>query len=148
MLSVNVYKVYQEKVCEGRLESTIVKSPDIAYQAIKNILQLEREVSEHFGILSLNVKNAIIGIHVLSIGTLNASIVHPRNVFQAAILNNAASIICFHNHPSGNVTPSMEDIQITQRLVECGNIMGIEVLDHIIIGENKYASLKEGGYIA
>ena len=76
---------------------------------------------------------------------MNASIVHPREVFKAAILNNASRIICLHNHPSGDPEPSKEDIEITRRLVEAGEIIGIEVLDHVIIGEQRYLSMKERG---
>ena len=81
------------------------------------------------------------------IGSLNASIVHPREVFKEAFRRSAASIICLHNHPSGDPSPSREDIEVTKRLVECGKIMGIEIFDHLIIGENKFVSLKEKGYL-
>jgi DNA repair protein RadC len=81
------------------------------------------------------------------IGSLNASIVHPREVFKEALRRSAASLICVHNHPSGDPTPSREDIEVTRRLVECGQMLGIEVLDHLIIGEKKYVSLKEKGYL-
>jgi DNA repair protein RadC len=85
---------------------------------------------EHFVCLFLNTKNHVIGQETLSVGSLNASIVHPREVFRAAIKRSSASIICVHNHPSGDPTPSPEDIQLTHRLVEAGSIIGIEVLDH------------------
>ena len=81
------------------------------------------------------------------IGSLNASIVHPREVFKEALRRSAASIICIHNHPSGDPSPSREDIEVTKRLNECGKILGIELLDHLIIGENKFVSLKEKGYL-
>jgi DNA repair protein RadC len=81
------------------------------------------------------------------IGSLNASIVHPREVFKEALKRSAASIICMHNHPSGDPSPSREDIEVTKRLVECGKLIGIDLLDHIIIGEQKYVSLKEKGYL-
>ena len=80
-------------------------------------------------------------------GTVNKSLVHPREVFKNAYLCSASGIICIHNHPSGDINPSKEDINITLRLKECGKIMGIELLDHIIIGNNKYVSLKEKGII-
>jgi DNA repair protein RadC len=80
-------------------------------------------------------------------GSLNASIVHPREVFRAAIKRSSASIICVHNHPSGDPTPSPEDIQMTARLVEAGQIIGIEVLDHIILGDQNFISLKEKGFM-
>jgi DNA repair protein RadC len=100
---------------------------------------------EHFICLYLNTKNQIIARETIFKGSLNASIVHPREVFKEALRRSACSIICLHNHPSGDPTPSREDIEVTKRLVECGKIIGIEILDHIIIGEHKYVSLKEKG---
>jgi DNA repair protein RadC len=101
---------------------------------------------EALAVLTLDTKNKITSITIASVGSLNSSIVHPREVFKTAILSNAASIIIGHNHPSGDPSPSKEDISITSRLKECGKILGIELLDHIIIGDdNKYISLKEKG---
>lgn len=102
---------------------------------------------EHFVCLYLNTKNQVLSKQTVFIGSLNASIVHPREVFKEALRRSAASIICVHNHPSGDPTPSREDIEVTKRLGECGKMLGIEVLDHLIIGENKYVSLKEKGYL-
>lgn len=102
---------------------------------------------EHFKILLLNTKNQIIGIETVSIGSLNASIVHPREVFNLAIKKSANAIIAVHNHPSGDSTPSNEDINITNRLVDVGNLIGIKVLDHVVIGLNRYTSLKEENLI-
>nr|WP_152614651.1 DNA repair protein RadC [Jeotgalibacillus alimentarius] len=102
---------------------------------------------EHFVALYLNTKNQIIHQQTIFIGSLNSSIVHPREVFKEAFKRSAASIICAHNHPSGDPAPSKEDIDVTRRLVECGKMIGIEVLDHLIIGEKKYVSLKEKGYM-
>jgi len=98
---------------------------------------------EHFKVVLLNTKNQIISIEEISIGNLNSSIVHPREVFNIAIKRSANSIILVHNHPSGDSTPSKEDISITHRLIDAGNIIGIKVLDHIIIGDNNYVSLKQ-----
>ncbi len=98
---------------------------------------------EHFRIVLLDTKNQIIVTEEISVGTLNASIVHPRDVFKVAIKRNANSIILIHNHPSGDPAPSREDINITNRLADVGNLVGIKVLDHIIIGDNKYISFKE-----
>ena len=102
---------------------------------------------EHFKIAILDTKNQIISIENISIGNLNASIVHPREVFNIAIKRSANSIILVHNHPSGDPTPSTEDINITHRLIDAGNIIGIKVLDHIIIGDNKYISFKQKNII-
>lgn len=98
---------------------------------------------EHFRVILLDTKNQIISTEEISIGTLNASIVHPRDVFKVAIKKNANSMILIHNHPSGDVSPSREDINITKRLEEVGKIVGINILDHIIVGDNKYLSFKE-----
>ena len=102
---------------------------------------------EYFKIAILDTKNQIITIENISIGNLNSSIVHPREVFNRAIKRSANSIILVHNRPSGDPTPSSEDINITNRLIEAGSILGIKVLDHIIIGDNKYISFKERNII-
>ncbi|MBB6214902.1 DNA repair protein RadC [Anaerosolibacter carboniphilus] len=98
---------------------------------------------EYFKIVLLNTKNEIISSENVSIGSLNASLVHPREVFITAIKKSAASVVLLHNHPSGNPQPSKEDISITKRLAEAGKIIGIDVIDHIIIGNGTYTSLKE-----
>lgn len=98
---------------------------------------------EYFKIALLDTKNQIILTEEISVGTLNASIVHPRDVFKVAIKRNANAIILIHNHPSGDPIPSNEDINITNRLIDVGKLVGIKVLDHIIIGDNRYISLKE-----
>lgn len=109
---------------------------------------LEQEDREHFVILMLDVRNQLLGIHTVSIGILNATIVAPREVFKAAILANAASIILGHNHPSGDLTPSTEDIEVTTKLCEAGQIIGINVLDHVIVSaQGKSASLQKQGWI-
>ena len=97
---------------------------------------------ENFGILILDTKNQVKKEKVISIGSLNASIVHPREIFYEAIMESAASLILFHNHPSGDPTPSREDISLTRRLTKAGKLMGIDVLDHLVIGQNNYASFK------
>lgn len=141
-------KLVKEKAPLYDLKTKIVRSPGDCHDAISEIVRLEEYPHEIFGILTLSTKNQIIGVHIVHVGTLNSSIVHPRSVYQHAILNNAASIIAFHNHPSGDPTPSREDIEVTRRLVEGGKILGIEVLDHIIEGfDGRYVSMKEKGYV-
>lgn len=98
---------------------------------------------EYFKAIFLDTKNQVLQVKDISIGSLNASIVHPRELFKGAIRVSSASIILVHNHPSGDPSPSPEDIEITKRLWEAGQILGIKILDHIIIGDNKYVSLKE-----
>ena len=121
-----------------------IRSPeDCATYMMEEMRFLQQE---HFVCLYLNTKNQVIHRQTIFIGSLNSSIVHPREVFKA-FRRAAASIICLHNHPSGDPAPSREDIEVTKRLVECGRIIGIEVLDHIIIGDHKFVSLKEKGHI-
>lgn len=116
---------------------------------IANVLMNEMKFlkKEHFKVVLLDTKNQIIDIETASIGTVNASLVHPREVFSGAIKKSANAVIIVHNHPSGNPQPSQEDISITKRLFEAGNIIGITLLDHVIIGMNKYTSLKEEGLL-
>lgn len=123
----------------------VIKSPDDCAKFMMDEMRFLEQ--EHFICLYLNTKNQIIARETIFKGSLNASIVHPREVFKEAFRRSASSIICLHNHPSGDPTPSREDIEVTKRLVECGKIIGIELLDHIIIGEHKYISLKEKGYV-
>ncbi|MGO4546200.1 DNA repair protein RadC [Paenibacillus sp. 2TAB23] len=126
-------------------EAIIVRNPkDAADYVMEDLRYLKKE---HFVCLFLNTKNHIIGRETLSVGTLNASLVHPREVFRAAISRSSASIICIHNHPSGDPTPSPEDIALTRRLAEAGQLVGIEVLDHLVIGDGRFVSLKEQGHM-
>ena len=147
-IQVSFERVVLVKEKVGRYElPKKIGSPDQAYKAITEITSVEEEAQEVFGILILNTKNKIVAVHEVSRGTLNSSMVHPREVFKPAVLHNAAAIICFHNHPSGDPEPSRDDIAITKRLVEAGKIMGIEILDHIIVTDDGYVSLKERGVI-
>ncbi|MCX8006790.1 MAG: DNA repair protein RadC [Coriobacteriia bacterium] len=100
---------------------------------------------EHFWALALNTKNRLIKTIEVSIGSLNASIVHPRELFKEAVRSSAASVVVVHNHPSGDPTPSSADIQLTQRLVRAGDVLGIEVLDHVVIGDGRHSSLRQMG---
>lgn len=126
-------------------ESYFIRSPedgaDYVMEEMRNLNQ------EHLVVLFLNTKNQIMHRQTIFIGSLNASIVHPREIFREAVKRSAASIICAHNHPSGDASPSQEDIHVTRRLVEAGKIMGIELLDHLVIGNNSFTSLKEKGYL-
>ncbi len=109
---------------------------------------LEDSDREKFLVICLNIKNEPSCLSLASIGSLNSTIVHPREIFKTALLSNAASIILAHNHPSGEPSPSQEDMEITKKMVEAGNLLGIQVLDHIIIGDsNRYYSFKEQGLI-
>ena len=135
-------------VRDGRvatLEPTIIRRPE------DTLPVLEAELSElgyeKFIALALNTKNHVTAVLPVSSGSLNASIVHPRELFQRAILANAASIIVCHNHPSGDPTPSPEDIALTRKLVEAGELLDIPILDHVILGYGRYVSFKERGLI-
>ncbi len=108
---------------------------------------LKYETKEHFLALHLDSKNRILCLDKVSSGSLNASIVHPREVFKSALLSSAAGIIFVHNHPSGNPDPSSEDLELTTRLKKAGDLLGLRVLDHIIIGEDRYYSLADQGLI-
>ncbi|MEK3879503.1 RadC family protein [Paenibacillus sp. FSL M7-0420] len=123
----------------------IIRSPQDAAEILTE--QLRYLQKEHFICLFLNTKNHVIAQETLSMGSLNASIVHPREVFRAAMKCSSAAIICAHNHPSGDPTPSPEDISLTSRLMQAGEIVGIDVLDHLVIGDSSYVSLKEKGYM-
>ncbi len=123
----------------------VINSPsDVADLVMEEMRSLDRE---HFRIMHLSTRNNVLGISAVSVGSLNSSIVHPRECFKEAIRRNANSVILLHNHPSGDPTPSREDLDITRRLTEGGKILGIEILDHVIIGEKRYVSLKEQGII-
>src|SRR5699024_7730183 len=129
----------------SREEDKYIRSPkdvsDILMEKVRYYNQ------EHFIVLYLTTKNMVIEEKTLFIGSLNSSIVHPREVFREAVKRSAAAFICVHNHPSGDPTPSNEDIEVTKRLRECGDLIGVDFLDHIIIGDGKYVSLKEMNYI-
>lgn len=125
-------------------ERYTIRSPQDAYNYLKDMQYLTQE---HFVVLGLNTKNQILFRETVFIGSLNSSIVHPREVFKNLIKRSCASAIVCHNHPSGHTAPSPEDIQVTERLKEVGMIVGIDIIDHIIIGFENYVSLKEKGYI-
>jgi DNA repair protein RadC len=111
--------------------------------AVHLLPQYGARAVEHFGIVMLDAKHRLLKIVPLSVGTLDASLVHPREVFREAALAGAAAIILFHNHPSGDPSPSDDDMKLTARLVEAGNLMGIDVIDHLILADARYCSLKE-----
>jgi DNA repair protein RadC len=118
----------------------IIASPNDVLKTIKS--NLKNKKKEHFLALYLDTRNHVVDSDTVSIGSLNSSIVHPREAFKGAIKHSAASVIFIHNHPSGNPEPSDEDIELTKRLVDSGKILGIDVLDHIIVCDNDYVSLK------
>ena len=134
-----------KKCYRGRSQQEI-KRPEDAVRILRRRFK-HGEGRELFVILLLTTRNTVLGIETISIGSLNASIVHPREVFRPAITQGAASIIVAHNHPSGNPDPSDDDLAITKRLVETGELVGIPVLDHLILGQRGYLSLKHEGHL-
>ncbi|UOE58135.1 RadC family protein [Cytobacillus oceanisediminis] len=122
----------------------IIRSPEDAAKYLDELKHLQQE---HFVAVYLNTKNQVISKKTIFIGSLNSCIVHPREIFKEAYRLSSASVIVAHNHPSGNRNPSREDIEMTKRLAETGRVLGIELIDHIIIGDGSFTSLKESGYI-
>lgn len=151
---IGLAKAAQIKACfelgrreelEPEFKNYDIKDPEAVVKAIR--AGIKDKAKEHFKLILLNPRNKIIGISTISIGTLNASLVHPREVFKDAITRSAASVVLAHNHPSGDPEPSEDDLKITKKLVESGKLLGIEVIDHIIIGKNNFCSYKERGLI-
>ena len=143
--SIPIYRV--TLVREGKMPTyeSRIRSSASAHSVIQDYLaDTDRE---HFVILMLDQKNQVIGINTVSVGSLTASVVHPREVYKPAILSNCAALILGHNHPSGDPQPSREDRAITTRLVEAGKLLGINVLDHVILGEGKYFSFADEGLL-
>lgn len=144
---VEITRIRQEvRDPEVALETTHITSPEDAFCVAKRFIQDDdREV---FLVILLNTKNRVIAVHRAHVGSINSSVVHPREIFKSAILNNATSLIVSHQHPSGDPHPSREDIEVTERLVEVGRIVGIQLLDHIIVGAGEeYVSLKAQGVL-
>ncbi len=121
-----------------------ITTPEEAYEAVKNFSYKE---TEHFGILTLNRKGFLINVHVVSVGGTGSASVNPKEVFSPAVRDLAEAVILFHNHPSGDPIPSREDIEVTRKLAEAGRLLGIEVLDHIVLGNDSFVSLKGEGVV-
>jgi len=141
-----IYKVMLVHESSVTVEKRQINNPtDVAKIVIDYLRGVDRE---HFVGLYLNSANRLIGMHTISIGILNSSLVHPREVYKLAYLMNAASVIISHNHPSGNIEPSSEDLAITRQLVDAGKILGIPLHDHVIVSElNGYTSFAERGLL-
>jgi DNA repair protein RadC len=137
------FELGKRKDLEPELKDFDIKDPQSVVKAIR--ASIKDKAKEHFKLILLNARNKILGVSTISIGSLNASIVHPREVFKDAIVHSAYSVVLAHNHPSGDPEPSEDDTKMTQKLVESGKILGIEVLDHLIIGKNAFYSFKEKG---
>ena len=155
---MTIQKSMRLKIIRPIFETLTIKEPLPGYlmssrkiTSSKDVYDLFRylgnETKEHFVVLHLDTKNKIVCVDQVSTGSLNASIVHPREVLKSTLLSSAAAIVLVHNHPSGDPAPSREDIEITQRIKECCEILGIRLLDHIITGGGDYASLADQGQI-
>ncbi len=137
---------YRKEVVREDAPAWVSKRFTSASQVYEMFLDLRQEAKEHFIALHLDGKNRIACLDRVSVGSLNQSIVHPRELFKTALLSSAAAILLIHNHPTGDPTPSSEDIEVTRRIKEAGDLLGIKVLDHIIIGDS-YLSFAEQGLI-
>ena len=138
-------KVQVQLVREVPQDRPPCESPDDVCQLVKQ--ELAKADRERCLSLMLDARNRVIGIEEVSVGSLNANILHPREIFKSAILANAAAIILAHNHPSGSMDPSDEDLTITKRIQEAGKILGIDVVDHVIVGADGVTSFKEKALI-
>jgi DNA repair protein RadC len=145
LTDINIYTLKQVRSKRRRydFEGQRITSPLVCYTTLESILDLQGEPVEKFGIIALNVKKEINGIHIIGSGIVNRVTIEPREVFMAALMNNASAIIAFHNHTSGDPSPSPDDIMLTQRLRKAGDILGITVIDHLITGDGKYISLRK-----
>ena len=145
--SIPITKIYQKPYSTVYSPTDTIKSPEDGVAAVAPLIA--HTDREHFVVVCLNTKNKIMHLEVVHIGSLNSCLVHPREIFKLSILTNAAGILCVHNHPSQNIAPSEEDIKLTQRLSEAGELIGIELLDHLIINNNnEYYSMKEFNHIS
>lgn len=144
MYRIPIYRVQLVRDGSQKTERKKVSQPAVAAEVLWQYL--EGADREHFVVVLLDTQNQIIGIHTVTVGTLDASLVHPREIFKAAILANSAAILLAHNHPSGDPTPSAEDRSVTRLLVDAGVALGIEVLDHLVLGDSpRYYSFREAG---
>lgn len=141
-----IFKELVKRINEYTPKKLTVSSPEDVVSLMMPRLKYEQK--ENFCVILLDIKNHLLSIQTISVGSLTASVVHPREVFKAAVLESAASMILVHNHPSCDPTPSREDVSLTNRMVKAGELMNIPVFDHIIVGGNEYVSMKEKGLIA
>ena len=147
MINIQKYSLRIVKEKGGRYDlDRRITSPQSAKNVFVEVLELDRRTEEVFAMLTLDVKNKITGVFEVSIGTLSASLVNPREVYKRALLQNAAAVIFGHNHPSGDISASSEDIEVTKNLEKGAKLLGINVFDHIIIGSSEsFISMKEEG---
>jgi DNA repair protein RadC len=128
-----------ELLCDCGIAPKCRSSSDL-WQCLKKYGKREQE---HFGVVVLNSSNMILKVQVVSIGLVNRTLVHPREVFRPTLSSNGSAVVVFHNHPSGNLMPSGEDLEVTDRLKEAGELLGIQLMDHLILGRGGYRSMRE-----
>lgn len=142
---LKLFQAISERYAKEKIgNKVLLDSPEAVFRYLQE--KIGREKKEHFVTLSLDTRKHLIKISDVSIGILNANLVHPREVFKEAISSHAASLIVAHNHPSGDTEPSDEDLKVTERLVQSGNILGVKLVDHVIVCKNKFLSFKEHSY--
>ena len=134
-------RIGRRTITKKRLQEATVPAAELARVIIGD------DEREHFIALYLDARNRIKGVSVVSIGTMTASLVHPREVFRAAVAAGAAAVIIVHNHPSGRATPSRQDRGVTRRLIEAGRTLGVEIADHVIVTKDAHFSFREGGIL-
>ena len=149
MINISTLALKLEKVKGGRYDigGSVVNNPSDGAKLLQDLFEMEEQAEEIMVMLTLSTKHRVTGAFEISRGNLDSALVHPREIFKRAILNNSAAIIIGHNHPSGDATPSADDVAITKRLVEAGNILGINLIDHLIIGDSRYISFREKGLL-
>ena len=141
VLGIKLFQAISERYSKDRIESkTLLNSPEKIFEYLKE--KIGKKKKEYFVTLYFDTKNNLI-VDEISVGILNASLIHPREVFNKAIVNSASHIVIAHNHPSGDPNPSQDDIDTTKRLIEAGKIIGISIVDHIVVSNNSYYSFKE-----
>jgi DNA repair protein RadC len=137
--------MYQGLSVKEPSTNIMATTPNDVFELFKESGKLAQET---LSIVTLNTQNCVIKKHLITVGLVSSSLAHPRELFRPAILDGATAIIVSHNHPSGNVTPSSEDIKVTKQFVESGKILGIQVMDHVIIGDDKFLSIREEGIVS
>ena len=145
LASIELGKRTSQALTMKEYKLAVINTPFDCFQLLKNEMKYLKQ--EHFIVLSLDTKNRLIARDTLFIGHLNSTLIHPREIFATAIKRRADKIVCVHNHPSGDVNPSEEDIMMTSMIGEAGMMMGIKVRDHVIVGRDDYTSMKAYGYL-
>ena len=142
-LPVHTHDTMRVKLCKTRDKPDVfIRSPTDIYTYMRKMEDYDREYGK---LIHLNTKNGVIGVETVGIGSINANVVHPRELMKGAILNNSASVIFIHNHPSGNSTPSKEDIEVSKKLHKAFKEIGIDLLDSVVIGRDEFTSLRDEG---